>query len=246
MMTIDIRPDLVIEPGSIPGPGGKVTIKFHAATNEINQIQAHYEILESSDYKWGPPPEEFGELRVVSNSVAKRTWPLLPQDGWYREEFAIEPTFNSKGSEAALKIAVTVVATKGKWQLDPVHAIGSVAVLTGTLRKLMGESEVPKGDAARAAFRARALSFVRQQIKALDANPEFKKKNFKWPVDETIVNALLGVTASRQSTIDALKPAIDFYKEKGLLKELKKADFLKSNGKIFKGIIKVSRSKPAP
>lgn len=250
LMKCTIQPELTLAPASIPGPGGRVTIGFAAATQNISQIQATYEILDSKDYKFSP--EDFTFHEVKTQARAYRQWDgVTDGDATYEEEFLIEPKQGSTGREAALKIVVSAVPIKGKFMLEPVHAIGSLAILSGTLKSLMQKAGGAPGGGT---LQQQALQFVRDRIKSLDADPEFRAflkanpafKNFKWPADQTIVNALTGDTASRQSTIDALKPAIEFYKKSGLIETIKKEAFLKAgkgNKGAFKGIIKLVSKK---
>ena len=97
----------------------------------------------------------------------------------------------------------------------PRYAIGSIAILSGGLRKLMKDhfgGELP-GDAE--AFEAKAREFVRTQQEKL----KNKYKGFASLDPRTVVKAVLGETNSADTTIKKLAPVINHFK-KGALDQI--------------------------
>ena len=219
MMQCSIEdPVLKINPGSIPGKGGTVEISFRATTTNLDTLEVEYRILPDSDYVFGEPANPFADVSDSRTSVfmdfevesaAKKT------SGY--SSGALPIVQQGQGhDEAALKVVAAVTGQRGTAKLKtPRYAIGSIAILSGGLRKVMQDHFGGQLPAGAEAFKAKAREFVRIQQEKL----KNKYKGFASLDPRTIVNAVLGETDSTSSTIKKLGPVIDHFK-KGALDQI--------------------------
>lgn len=214
-MSCTIEPDLEISPGSMAGDRRIVTIVFTAVTEKVDQVDATWEILGPSDFKFGEPDPIFDSHTRPTKLVARRMFEKrsIPDDNRYKLVTAIERD-SSNLEEASLAIVATVVGI-GKGSLPPVNAIGRFAILTQGLRKLM-ETHGGGGAApalGTAAFKEAAKKFVRE----LQDSPELERfTDFRNLPADTILRALNGANsqattlAAMDEVADELKKAVEF------------------------------------
>lgn len=205
-MSCTIDPGLRISPGSITGDRRVMTIVFKAATENVDQVVATYEILGPSDYKFGEPGK-LSKYKRPSKLVARRIYTVLPENGEYKVKIPILRE-GSQQNEASLKLAASVVGI-GNGKLPPVHAIGSIAVLSVGLRQLMAKRLTGKLAASGTqAFVDQAKTFVA----GMRDWPELAKfKDFRSLDDQTIVNVALGETKSQAETMEKVRPLVDHF-----------------------------------
>ena len=215
LMKLTIKPLLTITPGSIAGGGGKFSIGFTVVeTQNVDEFDVKYQILNAAGYRFRQPADkDFPMLYEVSADGMAASGFLMgaaPKKGkWSQDVFIVsDPSFGGKQA-AALKIVATVRG-KGKGTLKGVNAVGSIAMLSGGLTKLVNdhfaESPVPAGVTD---FEGKAREFVRQKQRELKG----RFKSFDQLDPRTIVNAVMGRTDPQKRTIESLSPVIKHFRD---------------------------------
>ena len=214
MMKLTIKPLLTIAPGSIAGSGGTFAIGFTVVeTQNLDEFDVRYQILNAAGYRFqAPEDKDFPMLYEVSADGMVATGFLMgaaPKTGKWSQDVLIvsDPSFSGQQA-AALKIVATVKG-KGKGTLKAVYAVGSIAMLSGGLTKLVNdyfaENPVPAGITD---FEGKAREFVRQKQTELKG----KFKSFDSLDPRTIVNAVMGRTDPQKRTIESLSPVIKHFR----------------------------------
>ena len=213
MMKLTIKPLLTIKPGSIAGQGGTFSIGFSVVEHQnLTNFNVKYQILNAAGYRFkAPAAADFPIFYQVSadGMAATGFMGAKPKQGPWKQDVLIEQDASFDGKKAAaLKIAATVNG-QGKGTLAAVFAVGSIAMLSGGLTKLVEEHfethEVPPGVTD---FEGRARAFVR----AKQAELKGRFKDFDDLDPRTIVNAILDKTNPRSSTIESLSPVIKHFR----------------------------------
>lgn len=207
MMRCSVEPMLKITPGSIPGEGGTVKISFTATTTNLDALRVEYKILGPSAYVFeahdmaaytvqDKPTSAVIIRRVKSKATATKTY--SSGDVKIKRQGA-------NAGEASLKIVATVRGDLETSKLRMVRTIGSIAILSGGLRKLMKEhfgASFAAGGGAE--FKKQAMQFVRAKQKELGS----RFSGFASLTPETVFNAIKGETQHRADTIKKLDPVV--------------------------------------
>lgn len=227
-MSCTIQPDLEITPGSMAGDRRVVTIVFNAVTENVDQVDATWEILGPSDFKFGAPGPLDAHTRPTK-LIAKRLYSRLPADGRYKLRIPIERDGKSL-AEASLAIVATVVGI-GQGQLPPVNARGRFAILTAGLAKVMADHT---GEAVPAMGSKAFEEMARKFVGEMKDSPKLAKfTDFLKLPDETILRALMGAN-SQATTLEALDEVADQF-----MKGVKfPKDYKGGKGSMFTGLFK--------
>ena len=215
-MKLTIKPLLTITPGSIAGSGGKFAIGFTVVQfQNLTEFDVKYEILNKAGYRFKKPELKDLPMKydVSADGMAATRFLLgdAPKKGlWSQDVFIVsDPAFGGNQA-AALKIAATVKGQGNKGTLKAVKAVGSIAMLSGGLTKLVNdhfaENPVPAGVTD---FEGKAREFVRQKQKELKG----RFKSFDELDPRTIVNAVLGRTDPQKRTVESLSPVIKHFRD---------------------------------
>lgn len=245
-MSCTVAPELEMKPGSIAGPGGGVAVTVvDVRTKRCNQLRVEVEILGSA-YVFDKDKKQKGwtwpKYVVAGPKVLYMFFDVSPESPAQvvKRDYETRPLpivrQGADASDAALKIGARIAGWGDEGKLNPVTAIGSVAILSGGLRKRM-EAEgfaanFPNTAAGKEKLGVQALAFINKVMPGLQA--EFP--DLEWPTKGTIKNAILGDTASLQDTVDSLGPVIDKLAQEGRQSLL--ADFKADKVPGFKKKIK--------
>lgn len=219
MMKLTIKPLMEIEPGSIAGSGGRFSLGFRVVeTSNLTGFDVRFKILNKAGYRFKKPetkdmaqdPPMFYEVSPAGLVASGFLLGPTPKKGlWSQDVYIVsDPAFSGKQA-AALKIVATVTG-QGKGTLEDVYAVGSIAMLSGGLTKLVNDyfekNPVPAGITD---FEGRAREFVRR--KKAELKGRFKAFDDLDP--RTIVNAVLGRTDPQKRTISSLSGVIKHFRD---------------------------------